>query len=92
MHFQLFGLLGFDSFDLITDILKNRRVIKEPSGFDMLSLQTETITLVPTPHFKLDRAPTVAQQVFIVDFSQQFSNKLSKSISGSMINSNPSAP
>ena len=65
----MFGLLGFDAFDLITDILANRRVIKEPSGFDLLTAEQEDTFDIYSddspklPHFKQERAPTVATQV-----------------------------
>ena len=68
--FQLFSLLGFEAFDLIADILANRRVIKEPSGFDLLTVEQEDTfdiysdeTAPSLPHFKQERAPIVATQV-----------------------------
>jgi hypothetical protein len=68
----MFGLLGFESFDLIAEILANRRVIKEPSGFDMLAGEPEFDiysgeggTLPKLPHFKQERAPAISTQVSV---------------------------
>ena len=68
--FQLFGLLGFESFDLIAEILANRRVIREPSGFDFLDEESNFdiysggLENVPKiPHFKQERGPAISTQV-----------------------------
>lgn len=72
----MFGLLGFDSFDLITEILQNRRTIREPSGFDNFTLDDNGATSqydmytdeaesrgARVPHFKSDRGPSITNQV-----------------------------
>ena len=66
----MFGLLGFESFDLIAEILANRRVIREPSGFDFLDEQSDfdiysgEVENVPKiPHFKQERGPAISTQV-----------------------------
>ena len=66
----MFGLLGFESFDLIAEILANRRVIKEPSGFDTLQEDSnfdiytgDMEHQAKVPHFKSDRGPAISTQV-----------------------------
>ena len=68
--FQLFGLLGFESFDLIAEILANRRVIREPSGFDLLEEESNfdiysgvAENIPKIPHFKQERGPAISTQV-----------------------------
>ena len=66
----MFGLLGFEAFDLIAEILAHRRVIKEPSGFDLLTDEPnfdiysgEAENSPKIPHFKTDRGPALSKQV-----------------------------
>ena len=62
----MFGLLGFEAFDLIAEILAHRRVIREPSGFDIytgVGGGEPGEVRAQIPHFKQERAPTIATQV-----------------------------
>ena len=68
----MFGLLGFESFDLIAEILANRRVIKEPSGFDTLEEESNfdiysgaAENAPKVPHFKQERGPALTNQVCV---------------------------
>ncbi|XP_063676843.1 activating signal cointegrator 1 complex subunit 3-like isoform X2 [Bolinopsis microptera] len=70
---MMFGLLGFEAFDLIAEILAHRRVIKEPSGFDLLTDEPnfdiysgEAENAPKIPHFKTDRGPALSKQVNIL--------------------------
>ncbi len=65
----MFGLLGFEAFDLIAEILANRAVIKKPTAFDIYTGTEADFDIysgsggVTKPSFKQEHAPPCATQV-----------------------------